>query len=165
MKSGTRLLSGILASLLLAFALTIVPLPEALRALRPDWIALTIVYWVIYQPRRIGLGAAWVSGLLLDTLNGALLGQHALALVLLAYLATSAQQRVRVFPIGQQTVSVIVMLLAYHFVLFWIDGVTGPLGGWQPRVYPLLADAALWPALVLMLNRVRQPLRPGRQVA
>lgn len=165
MKAGTGLLWGIFASLLLAFALTILPLPEAVRSFRPDWIALTIVYWVIYQPRLIGLGVAWLCGLLLDTLNGALLGQHALALVLLAYLAISAQQRVRVFPIGQQTVSVLVMLLAYHFVLFWVDGATGPLGGWQPRVFPLLADAVLWPGVVLMLNRVRRPVGAGRQMA
>ena len=164
MTPGARLMSGIFASLLLAFALTIVPLPEMLRSMRPDWIALTIVYWVIYQPRLIGLGVAWLCGLLLDTLHGALLGQHALALALLSYLAISSQQRVRVFPIGQQTFSVLIMLLAYHFVLFWVDGATGPLGGWEPRLYPLLADAAIWPPLVLMLNRVRNPSSTSQQV-
>ena len=76
----------ILASFVAAMVLTIVPLPGAIRLLRPDWVALVLVYWCMALPVRIGVGSGWVLGLFLDVLYGSLLGEQALAKALLAYL-------------------------------------------------------------------------------
>ncbi len=142
-------------SLFIAYLLTVLPLPDVLREFRPDWIALIIVYWVMMVPGRVGLVTAFVAGLLLDTLTGSLLGQHALALVVLAYLVLKIHLRVRVFPLGQQTVFVVALLVVYHFFLFWVDGAAGVSLNWQRRWLPLLPDALVWPLLVVLLNAWR----------
>ena len=50
----------------------------------PDLLALVLVFWNVHQPRRVGVGLAFMFGLLMDVHQGALLGQHALAYTLLA---------------------------------------------------------------------------------
>ncbi|GIT14758.1 MAG: hypothetical protein CM1200mP36_05140 [Gammaproteobacteria bacterium] len=64
-------------------------------------------------------------GLALDSLSGALLGQHAIAMLVVVYLSLRFHLRIRVFPIWQMTMTVFVMLAIHEFLLFWIDGVGG----------------------------------------
>ncbi len=70
----------LLISFVAALVLAIVPLPAALAAYRPDWVPLVLIFWGLMAPERIGLLTAFAMGLALDTLSGALLGQHALAM-------------------------------------------------------------------------------------
>jgi rod shape-determining protein MreD len=69
----------ILLSFAVAMLLTIIPIPDALRVLRPDWVALTLIFWCLALPYRIGVVSGFFAGLFLDVLTGTLLGQHALA--------------------------------------------------------------------------------------
>ncbi|NIR61524.1 MAG: rod shape-determining protein MreD, partial [Gammaproteobacteria bacterium] len=89
-----------------ALMLAMVPLPEAVDSLRPDWVALVVLYWAIALPQRFGLLFAWIAGLLLDVSMGTLLGQHALGLVLVAAVALRLHQRLRLFPLAQQALVV-----------------------------------------------------------
>jgi rod shape-determining protein MreD len=135
---------GVVAGLVLA----IVPLPEWLGPARPDFALLAITYWILTSPRIAGLGSAWLAGLLLDVLSGMTLGQHALGFVLVAFLAHRAQLRMRMFPILHQAGAVMLLLAAYHFVIFWTDGLTGHgYTGWN-RWLPVLSGALLWPLIV-----------------
>ncbi len=143
------------ACLLLALMLTIVPLPGWAAPFGPHWVVLTLIYWILHVPHRIGVGAAWVCGLALDTLQGALLGQHALALTLVAYFTLKFHLRIRVFPIWQQTMTVLMLVAMYEFLIFWVDGMTGSLVAGPDRWFAVLASAAVWPLLVPMLGRLQ----------
>ena len=90
-------------SLLVAFILTAVPLPDWMEVWRPEWVVVTMVYWCLAMPERVGVFVAWGVGLLLDVLQGSILGQHALGLATVAYLAVLYHQRIRVFPLVQQS--------------------------------------------------------------
>jgi rod shape-determining protein MreD len=128
--------------------LAIVPLPEWLGPVRPDLALLAVIYFVLTSPRSAGLGSAWLAGLLLDVLRGMTLGQHALGFLLVAFLTHRAQLRMRMFPILHQAAAVMVLLAAYHFVIFWTDGLTGHgYTGWN-RWLPVLSGALLWPVIV-----------------
>ncbi|HUL83341.1 MAG TPA: rod shape-determining protein MreD, partial [Gammaproteobacteria bacterium] len=74
-------------SLVLTVALALIPLPRAISAFRPDWVAVVLLYWSLTAPRRFSLLTAFWMGIVLDTLSGSLLGQHALALLVIVYLA------------------------------------------------------------------------------
>ena len=74
----------ILLTFAAAMLLTIIPLSDGFRALRPDWVALTLIFWCLALPDRVSVGSGFIAGLLLDVLTGTLLGQHALALSLVA---------------------------------------------------------------------------------
>jgi len=78
-------------TLLLAFAFNLVPLGRT--AYLPDLLALVLVFWNVHQPRRVGLGAAFVFGLMMDVHDSAVLGQHALAYTLLSFFAITIHRR------------------------------------------------------------------------
>lgn len=146
----------IVASFLLAYVLTILPMPVWLAQTRPDWVALVLVYWCFALPQRVGVGIGWLSGLLQDAVQSSLLGQHALAYAVLAYLTLKLHQRVRVFPLWQQALSVMLLLLLIRLVVLWSNSFVGrPL----PVVdYWLgaLAGAALWPAVFFLMRELRR---------
>ncbi len=146
------------ASLFAAFALSIFPLPAAFEPYRPDWVAMTVIFWIISLPGWVGIGAAWLAGILLDTLQGSLLGQHAVALTVPAYIAFRLHRRIRVFPIWQETFAVFLLLIIYHLILLWIDGATGrPVS--LEYLTPILTSAAIWPLWVSVLNAVVRQTR------
>ena len=143
-------------SFLVAFLLAGIPLPGGLGHFRPDWVAMVLIYWCMALPRRVGIGVGWLVGLLLDVGRGALLGQHALALAVVAYLILQTYRRVRVAPPWQQAISVLVFLLIEQILVFWISGVIG----YPPRDWWYLAPAVggmlLWPLLFVILRDVRR---------
>src|SRR5919106_268415 len=107
--------STIVASFALALFLNFLPWRD-LR-LVPDFVALVLVFWCVRQPRLVGLGVAWTLGLVTDAGNGVLLGQHALAYSLLAFLGIWLSPRILWFGSGLQALHIGVMLLAAQAVV------------------------------------------------
>jgi rod shape-determining protein MreD len=153
--SPPRGLWAIVATYLAALILSIWPLPRWAEPLRPVWIALATIYWCLWLPQRVGVLTAFAAGLLADALAGTLLGEHALALVLVAWMTLWMHLQVRVYPWWQQSVVVFAMLLVYSFVLFWIDGILGYTLGAGLRWTPALVSALVWPWVMQVLMRVQ----------
>jgi rod shape-determining protein MreD len=143
-------------SSLVALALAVLPLPQALEAFRPDFLVLVVLYWSIELPRAGGLTLAFMAGLALDVIQGVVLGQHALALTLISAWATHLRLRLRVFSILSQCLTIFALLTAYQFVLFWVDGATGnpvtTFGRWLAPV----TSAVLWPLMIGILRRLHE---------
>ena len=146
-----------ISSFILALVLAVIPLPDAVSAFRPDWVPLIMIYWALASPERFGLLTALCLGLALDSLSGALLGQHAIAMLAVVYLSLRFHLRIRVFPIWQMTMTVFVMLAIHEFLLFWIDGVVGRSVPYIERWAALFTSALVWPLVLGILDRVRQP--------
>ncbi len=143
-RIGTIVLSFI-AALLLQF----LPWPD-LR-LVPDFVALTLTFWCVRQPRLVGLGVGWFIGLIMDAGNGVLLGQHALAYSLLAFAAISLSRRILWFPWTLQAMHVAILLvgaMAVEVVVRLAAGAQFP--GWTLIVGPLIG-ALLWPVISFVL--------------
>jgi rod shape-determining protein MreD len=144
-------------SLVLALMLDMVPLGR--QAWMPDFLALTLVFWNVHQPRRVSVGWAFVFGLLVDVHHGALLGQHALAYSLLAFGAVALHRRLLWFSLGAQALHVLpLFLLAQLLALLVRLWVGGMWPGWGVLVAPLL-QALLWPltAVLLLAPQRRAP--------
>jgi rod shape-determining protein MreD len=143
-------------ALLLALGLSVMPLPTWAQDFRPQWVALTLIYWCMALPQRVGIGAAWSVGLAQDVLTGTLLGQHALSLSVTAFLAVRLHQRIRIFPMLQQSLSVMVLLLVERLLSLWVIGATGQptpaLWYWMP----VLMGTVLWPWVFIVLRDVRR---------
>lgn len=143
-------------TILIAFILTLLPMPDWTVWLRPAWVMMVIIYWVMVAPHRVNVGIAWLVGLFLDVLNGTLLGEHALAMTLVAYLVARMHSRLRMFPLLQQGFSVFILILIYQFVLFCIQGFLGQLPStwlyWSSSATSML----LWPWLFSMLRDWRR---------
>jgi rod shape-determining protein MreD len=139
----------------LAMVITIAPLPENLQAFRPDWVGLVLIYWCFALPERVGVFSGWLAGLLLDVLTSNLLGQHALALSIVAYLTIRIHQQVRVFPLWQQALAVLLLLSVHQLILLWTNSIIGyPGPGLIFWVSPLIG-AAIWPLIYSLLRALR----------
>lgn len=143
-------------SLVLGIVLMILPLPDWAQIYRPNWVALVLIYWSMALPKRVGLWFAFFTGLVLDSAQGTLLGQHALALVIVVYFNLNFYQQVRVLALVQQAIYVFSLLLINQVVLAWVEGILG-------RSTPLLAFFAapligmlIWPWVFVMLRDVRR---------
>jgi rod shape-determining protein MreD len=148
-------------SLAATLALASVPLPDSVAPLRPDWVAVVLLYWSLMAPRQFSLLTAFWMGIALDTLTGALLGQNALALLLVVYLAEKFHLRLRVFPVSQLAFTVLVLLGLYEFVLFWIDGMAGRTVPLIERWLPPLTGTLVWFLMYVFLDR-REREAPAR---
>lgn len=143
----------------LAVALAINMLPLGRTPAMPDLLALTLVFWNVHQPRRIGIGAAFVFGLLMDVHDGALLGQHALAYTLLSYFAITIHRRLLWFSVLEQAVQILPLFLAAHATLVLIRLAAGGIfPGWELLLAPVF-EALLWPlaSWVLLAPQRRAP--------
>ncbi len=145
----------VILSIVAALMLAIAPMPEWAAAFRPDWVALTLIYWAMNLPRTWGVGIAWVIGIVLDVAHGTLLAQHALALSLIVYLTVKFHLQLRVFPMSQLAATVFALLAVYRFVLFWINGVAGVDAPAVTYWGPVITGALLWPLVVILLRAVR----------
>lgn len=149
----------IVMSFVAALLLTMLPLPEMLKGLRPEWVTLVLIYWCMALPYRIGIGWAWVAGLMLDVSTGSLLGQHALALAIVAFLALKLHQRIRLFPLMQQGFAILVLVAMAQLINLWINGIIHtPPTSWSYWL-PSLISAALWPWLFIVMRGVRRHFR------
>jgi rod shape-determining protein MreD len=147
----------IAASLLAALAFNLLPLGR--HPAMPDLLALTLTFWAVHQPRRVGVGMSFMFGLLIDVNQGALLGQHGLAYTLLAYLALAFSRRLSWFTLAQQALQVLPLFVAMHTVSLLVRLTAGDLfPGWSLILAPLI-EAMLWPvaALVLLAPQRRAP--------
>lgn len=117
----------------------------------PDVLAVVLVFWSVHQPLRVGVGAGFVFGLVIDVHQGALLGQHALAYTVLAYLAVFVHRRLLWFTVPTQAVQLLPLFAGMHLLVLLVRMVTG---GNFPGASLLLApvmEALLWPVVSVLL--------------
>ncbi len=138
-------------ALTLAVALAFNLLPVGRQPAMPDLLALALAFWNVHQPRRVGVGWAFLFGLLMDVHQGALLGQHALAYTLLSFIAITMHRRLLWFGVIEQAVQVLPLFFVVHLVPLVVRMAAGGMApGWSLALAPLF-EALLWPLATLLL--------------
>ena len=126
-------------------------LPTSAWPWMPDWVALVLIFWCIREPRRVGMGVAFLLGLIMDVADASLLGQHALAYVAVSYAAAAISRRLLWFPLAQQALHVLPLLLIVQGIQFVVRAMPGiVLPGLSYFVGPFVG-AALWVPLTFAL--------------
>lgn len=139
----------IAVTLLLALAFNLLPFGRLTGV--PDLLAVVLVFWGVHQPRRVGVGIAFVFGLLMDVHEGARLGQHALSYTLLSYGAIAIHRRLLWFGVLEQALQVLPLFLLAKLVSMVARlAVGGMFPGWSVMLVPLF-EALLWPLVTLLL--------------
>lgn len=159
MSFGNARSPGLLVWLtsLVALMLQALPLPQLLSILWPKFFVLAVLYWSTMAPRSGGILLAFLGGLALDVLHGTQLGQHALTLSLVAYLAIRFHLITRAKPIFEQALLVLVALVIYEGVLWAIDGWSGQQARSWTRWMHIVPSAMVWPVIVGLLGRLHSP--------
>ena len=148
-----------MGTIVFALLAMLVPLPAVLEPFKPYWPALVLLYWSLESEDRVTLGLVFMVGLAADILNGVVLGEQALRLCALVFIALRFRSRLRFFPIWQQTLAVLALLVNDRILLMIVRALAGdslPPASWW--ISPFVG-AALWPFLFLLLDDLRARLR------
>ncbi len=137
---------------LVALALDILPLPVWVQWLRPNWVLLVLIYWIMVMPYRVSVGYAFVLGLICDLLQGTLLGSQALVFVMVAYLVARFCRQIRMYPLRQQMLVVLLLIFFYKLIIYAVLGFIGQLSKVWLYWVSMLVSALLWPWLCLLLD-------------
>jgi rod shape-determining protein MreD len=145
----------IVSSVLVALFLNGLPWAGVGLILRPDFVALVLLYWCMHKPLRVGIGLSWAVGILADVSDATLFGQHALAYTLLAFGGVVLHRRLQMFDLRQQTIQV--------FGIFALTYAVYAVVNWQANgyvVWPYLlgcvTSTLLWMPLSVMFRAMRQ---------
>jgi rod shape-determining protein MreD len=150
--------AGFIAFTLIAALLAnLLPWSGVALAIKPDFVALVLLYWCIEQPRKVGFGAAWLLGLIMDIADGSLFGQHALAYSILAFAGIVLHRRVLGFSGTPQVLHVVILLLMNDLIVLAIRAMAGAdFPGFQYFAGSLIAGA-LWLPLGRLLKLPQRP--------
>lgn len=149
----------IFLSFVAALMLTLAPLPDWAVYWRPEWVSIVLIYWCMALPERVGVGVGWVAGLFLDVVHGAVMGQYAMALALVAYFTLSLHQRMRIYPVAQQALVVLMLILFQQLLVIWVKGIIGQSPHSLRYWIPSLTTMLLWPWLFVILRDLRRRYR------
>jgi len=146
----------ILLTFIAAYVLAVLPFPQWLLWGRPEWVALVLIYWTIALPHRVGLVTALCLGIGLDVLEGAVIGQNAFALSVVALLSLVLYQRLRVYSLWQQSGVVFVLVGINQLVCQWVHNLEGVGADSALFLLPALSSALLWPFVLQLLRGMRR---------
>lgn len=142
-------------SLLIAVILSCIPVGRLLAM--PDFVALALAFWCVREPHRIGMGAGFLLGLMVDVIQGVVMGQHATAYVLLAWVALANGRRLLWFPPIVQSLYMVPAFLMVQLVMLLLRMAAGAhFPGWE-YFFPCFTTALLWMPVyyLLMLPQMR----------
>jgi rod shape-determining protein MreD len=159
----SKLLKAGLITMVAAFMLAIMPLPNWAVELRPEWVTLVLIYWAMTVPSKIGVTMAWFTGLLLDVSYGTLMGQHAIGMVLVIYVIHIQHQRLRVASLLQQAIVIFGLLFVKQLLILWVDGMLGRAPGSWLYFMPTVTSTVLWPWVYLILRNLEQKFTVDKQ--
>jgi rod shape-determining protein MreD len=163
-RSTTKLLLPvsplfITISLLCAFLLNLLPWGQWHGV--PDWLALVLVFWCAHQPRKVGMGIAFLFGLCMDVHQASLLGEHALSYTLLSYAAIALHRRILWFGLLGQMLHIFPMLVVAEVTVLLVQMMNG--AAWQGFSFLLgcLSASLLWPltSWLLLAPQRRPPVK------
>ncbi len=148
-------------SLVLALLLTLLPLPGWAEVLRPAWVEVVLIYWAMTLPGSVGLFAGFFFGLIMDIALGSLLGQHALGLTLVSYIVLKNHQKLRLYPLIQQGVIIMFILMIEQVIYLWIYGISNQAPhNTFVHFIPAITSMLLWPWLFVLMRDIRRRFIP-----
>ncbi len=145
----------IVTSVLAALVLNALPWEGIWLTLRPDFVAVVMLYWCTHKPLRIGIGLSWAVGVLSDVNDASLFGQHALAYTLLAFGGVVLSRRMRMFDLREQTTQVFLILFSTYSVYALVHWQVHGQVAWT-YFLGCLTSTLLWIPMSTLLQSMRQ---------
>jgi len=150
---------AIFLSFLIASVLELLVIPDQVQFLRPEWLVLTLVYWLIRHPEKIGIATGAVIGLIMDVMSGSYLGIHVLSISLVCYLVLTMHQRLKMFPITQQSLVIFFIVGIQLMVVYTIRTTLGGNDSGLSYLWVAFSSAIVWPFVLIFTDRLVFALR------
>lgn len=150
---------AVFVSFVIAASFEVVVLPDSLLMFRPEWLALILIYWLIRHPEQVGITTAVIFGLFMDVISGSVLGVHVFAYSVIAYLVLSMHQRLKMFPVIQQSFVVFFLVGISLMIVYLLSVMLNGAGGGLSYLWLALTSAMTWPLVLILTDRLALSLR------
>lgn len=144
----------IIVSFLVAAIFELIELPGAIAHLRPEWLVLTLLYWLLRHPEKVGLATACVIGILMDVMLGTYLGVHMLSMSIIAYLVLTMHQRLKMFPMAQQAIIIFLVVGIQLMVVHTLKTQLSVAESGLSYLWQAFTSALVWPFVVILYDRL-----------
>ena len=154
-SASLRFTGAMLVSIILAFVFLLMPLSDTLLLWRPEWVALTFIYWCLTLPKKVSIFVAWFAGLFMDILFGSILGQHAFTMIIVVFMSLRLLPRISQNILWHQYALIALVLGTYLLLNLWIMAATGNNPATWHYWLPLLSSLIIWPIYSWLLSWFR----------
>ena len=154
-NKGSKQYLVIASTLLIGLMLNILPLPLQINKMAPHWLLMILIFWVIWAPLVINIFTAFTVGILLDLLNGSILGEHAFAFVVIIYLIVKLRRTLINHPLLQQSFFIFLFVLVYQAIIVAIQAVIGQADISSSFWLASLTSAIFWSLVCILLRTVQ----------
>ena len=141
---------------IIAFIIDTISLPSSLELASPFWLLSFFSYWLIYSNGKNIFTSAFILGILLDIIQGGILGQNALALVLSSAFILNVKKSFFISNLTTQQVYIflgsVIYLIVYLLVYQLAQGLNFE---WLILLSPF-TGAILWPLIRSLLVKLKQ---------
>ncbi len=144
--------SVIAITIMIAMILMIIPLADELQFARPEWVLITLIYWAMALPHRVGVGLAWCVGILMDVLMGGTLGVEGFSYAFVIYLILRFHLQLRQHPLWQQALTIMALVLVVNIPAVVVSS---EVASWQVCL-SVMTTTLLWPIAYAFLRAVRR---------
>lgn len=149
----------ILLSFLVSWILMFLQLPTWFDWLRPSWVVLVLLYWVLVMPQCVNVGFAWVIGILLDIVYNVPIGENAVGLVLLAYIVVKFRQKIMLLGFWKMSIVIFSLIMLHQLLRFLMQAYLGDYFNALSILGSATISALVWPFLALLLFNCQKKFR------
>ncbi len=146
----------IIVSFIIAIALLLFPLPDYLLWWRPNLVLMTLIYWTMTLPHKIGIFSGWFLGIITDVSLGSILGVHGVSMAVIAYIILVLSNRIRLFPLWQQALTISLMVGLDLVLSLWIQKFISTQPRYGEYWLPIFSSIFIWPLMLSLLHYVRR---------
>lgn len=146
------LLAAIILSFIVSSSLSVYPLSPNMAALRPMVMIMVLIFWLLFQPRHVGIFIAFAIGLTADLLMDTRLGQQAFAAVVVALVIKVTSLYFKQLNMGSAWFVATLGLVVFQLTLWILQVITQNIFVAQSSL-SLLMSVISWPLVLLILRR------------
>lgn len=150
---------AVFVSFIIAAVLEVVVMPLSLQHLRPEWLSLTLIYWLLRYPENIGISHALFLGLIMDVISGTTLGTYVLAFAISTYLVLSMHQRLKMFPVIQQSFVIFFLVGIQLMIVYILSMVLQGFESGLSYLWQAFTSAVAWSLVLVLTDRLALSLR------
>ena len=117
MNKDLKNYSLISLSLIFFILVDLISFPQTADQIKPSFFLLGFIYWNIALPEKMNLYFAFTFGLLMDFIQGTVLGVYPLILIIISYLSQRFFYQFRAFKFVQQAFIIFLIFLIFRFFI------------------------------------------------
>jgi rod shape-determining protein MreD len=143
----------------LAIILNSLPLPDSIKWLMPNWVALFLIYWLIFMPELIGVVFTFSLGIVVDLLLGNIVGSTSICLLPVVFFAERICHRFNAFSVIQQFLAIIALISLSQLIKMWLQMYINHSTHYVSYWASIFVSIMVWPLVCGLLHFFRKTIK------